>query len=144
MGKTLDFMARKMRENTAKTLLDKVLARFGHAPDAVQNGEYVFIPVPRESIEQSEKAVKWLDDFITALEEDSGDTDIEDEIIEALKGTYFVFRDCSLLAKHYLKFRDVQEPKYKKNDIMLRFNENPKNKNEIQLVIGFAEKGKVQ
>ena len=144
MGKMLNFMAKRARESNPKTLLDKVLARFGDAPDAVQNGEYVFVPVPRESVEQSEKAVKWLSDFIEALEEDGSDSSVEDGIIEALKGTYFVFRDCSLLAKHYLKFRDVQEPKYKKNDIMLRFNESPKNPNEIQLVIGFAEKGKVQ
>lgn len=145
MGKMLDFVTKKTQEHPVKTLLDKVLVRFGNAPDVIQQNGYVFVPVPRESIEQSEKAVRWLSDFIAELEaSDDGESAVDAGIMEALKGTYFVFRDCSLMAKHYLKFRDEQEPRCRKHDILFRFNEDPKDKNMVQLSIGYAEKEKPQ
>lgn len=126
----------KAKPSKVELLMQK---KFGKMPDARFADDHADILVPKQNITESQKAVAWLSGFIDDLEADNKDAGnpLEQKVIDSLKGVYLVFRDCSLMAKYYHQFREVQLPKNFRNlDIIYRFTVDKKNPNLLNFEIG--------
>ena len=129
----LDLQKARMEKELAERLLQKL----GQAPDCLYTDGHADMLVPRDNIEGSGKAVLWLNGIIEDLEKQEQFKGTE--LIDSLKGLYLVFRDCSLMAKHYLGFREAQMPANLRGcDLIYRFSLDPKNNEYIFMDIGSA------
>lgn len=120
-----------------KELAELLVKRLGQAPDCLYEDGHADLLVPRTNITESGQALVWLNGIITDLgkQEQFKDSDL----VTSLKGMYLVFRDCSLMAKHYLGFREAQmPPKLRGCDLMYRFSIDTKNAGQIFMEIGSA------
>ena len=123
-------------ENRIEKLLQKKL---GKMPDVqvTQDGKHADLMVSRSTIEESGKAVLWLDSVITGLEQEERFKG--SDLVESLKGMYVVFRDCALMARHYLGYRDLNTPpQFRQYDLIFRFTEDPKEAGRLNMEIGTA------
>lgn len=117
------------------SLAQKLFRQFGQLPDANFQDDRVDLFVPRESITESGSMVAWLNDLIEAMEK----TGANAEMLSRLKITYFMFRDCSLLARYQLSLMDAQAPEmFQNRDLMIRFKEHPQTPNTVMMEIGAA------
>ena len=119
--------------NLARLLLEKL----GQAPDCLFQGDHADMLVPRSNITESGKALVWLNGIVADLEKQEQFKG--SDLVTSLKGLYFVFRDCSLMAKHYLGYREANTPiKRRGYDLMYRFTIDPTDRKQIRMEIGSA------
>lgn len=118
-------------------LAQLLLHKLGQMPDCKFSGDHADMLVPRANIAESGKAVLWLNNLITEFEEQ--DENKESDLLGSLKGLYTVLRDCALMAKHYLGFRESRmPPKYRNCDLIYRFTLDSKDRKQINMEIGSA------
>lgn len=130
-------MLKVVKGGKDNNLAQLLLKKLGQTPECLFEGDHADMLVPRSNITDSGKALVWLNDLIRDLE--NQEQFKGSDLVTSLKGLYFVFRDCSLMAKHYLGYREANTPiKLRGYDLMYRFTVDKKDKNQINMEIGSA------
>lgn len=120
-----------------KELEELLLKRLGQAPNCLYADGHADMIVPRTNITESGLALVWLSNVISDLEKQEQFKG--SDLVDSLKGLYLVFRDCSLMAKHYLGFMEAQLPANLRGcDLIYRFSLDTKNAGQIFMEIGSA------
>ena len=136
------------KDNSQKSLEEVFKEAYGRADNFAQGDGLGFLVIPRDSIEHSENAVRWFADFLEAFKKDNEENGngIEDHIMDSLNGVYLVFRDCSLMAKHYSGFRDTNAPRFKDHDYVMRFKRDENIPDRVNMDLGYLpeKKGNTQ